>query len=491
MLHGSRCFRCFKPAEVGIGAFLGQHVGFRAEVQRFAFDFLVREQHHDGPARLSQECEVSDFVNFAKACDENCENSHVWFTLVKREHTTPEALNKIARALQLPAQTKAFSFCGMKDRWGITTQRGSFPTDALKDLRPVVFKDPNIKVGDLEWKASKARVGSHQGNCFTMVLRDVQSGTGGAQQTRQDIAESFQSLKATGFPNYFGMQRFGTGQRPSSEMGLSLLRQDHKEAVLVVLRSRARHGAALQAFLRAKEGCFNEALKMIPRSCLQEHAVLQHLAEDPDDFRGALKAIPRHLRLLWCRSLGSHIWNRVLSLRIQEGMMEPLAGDFIMDESGVRCLRPGEQNDTPLSDILLPVPGFECQRPQNDCADIYQRVLNEMRIDEEVFQKPEAEDEIWMAGNFRPAIGQPSQLGFHFIDHAPPSPLVPNDLEDGCHVDGSSQHDPLALVVDFCLPKSSYATMAVRELMKMDPLAKTGRAGGRGEIARFGSSWGP
>lgn len=34
-----------------------------------------------------------------------------------------------------------------------------------------------------------------------------------------------------------------------------------------------------------------------------------------DDFQGAIKALPRHLRLLWCRSLASHLWNRLLSLR--------------------------------------------------------------------------------------------------------------------------------------------------------------------------------
>ena len=57
-----------------------------------------------------KECEISDFMDFAKTCDED---HHVWFTLVKREQTTPEALTKIARAFQLPTTTKVFSFCGM------------------------------------------------------------------------------------------------------------------------------------------------------------------------------------------------------------------------------------------------------------------------------------------------------------------------------------------------------------------------------------------
>ena len=50
-----------------------------------------------------------------------------------------------------------------------------------------------------------------------------------------------------GFPNFFGLQRFGTGQQPSSVQGLALLGAQSREVVRLALGSRARHGKALEA----------------------------------------------------------------------------------------------------------------------------------------------------------------------------------------------------------------------------------------------------
>ena len=90
--------------------------------------------------------------------------------------------------------------------------------------------------------------------------------------------------------------------------------------------------------------------------------------------------------------------------------MEPLAGDFIESEGEIRKLLPGEEKDFKLSEILLPVPGYDFQMPQNECRHIYQRVLEELKIDDEVFKKPQGEDDIMMSGNFRLALCQPSNL---------------------------------------------------------------------------------
>ncbi|CAJ1360903.1 unnamed protein product, partial [Effrenium voratum] len=185
------------------------------------------------------------------------------------------------------------------------------------------------------------------------VLRNVAGKIDGLHQLEQ------------GFPNFYGMQRFGTGMKPTSQMGLALLRRDFRETVQLVLGSRARKGTMREAFELAQQGDFRAALDRTPRSCLQEFLVLQHLAESPGDFSGALKCVPRHLRLLWCRALGSQIWNQVLSLRIQEKMMEPLVGDLVYGEGGaVRSLRRGEERDTPMWAVLMPVPGYDVQMPE-------------------------------------------------------------------------------------------------------------------------------
>eukprot|EP00434_Breviolum_minutum_P023574 symbB.v1.2.020794.t1/scaffold1769.1/size102324/4 len=239
---GNRVPAGFSPKDVGIDRFLGSHPGFEAKFQQFPYDFLVRElDQKQHPIQLVEACDPWKLLDFAKGN----KDEHVWFTLVKREQTTPEALAKVARCFQV--SPKIFSFCGMKDRWGITTQRVSFAADDLKDVRPqdlVPLEGLNesfIKLGDLESKSSKARLGGHGGNCFTVVLRDL------SYREETDVFDSFEELKRGGFPNYFGMQRFGTGHEPSSVMGRALLQGQVKELAMMALGARARHGKSLEA----------------------------------------------------------------------------------------------------------------------------------------------------------------------------------------------------------------------------------------------------
>ena len=275
----TRCFvrRCSAPAEffcsqsvgfgakdVGIDCFLGQHPGFAADFQKHSYDFLVRELDANMvPVKLVDQCAPADLLATSRSSDPS---GHVWFTAAKQKQTTPEALSKLAQVFQVPV--KAFSFCGMKDRWGITTQRISFAGGALT-CGPQSNHLGSMVLGDASVESCKARLGGHGGNEFTVVLRDVHlDGTTGAVDTSLDALRQ-------GFPNYFGMQRFGTGIVPSSQMGVALLREDFRSVVELLLGSRARRGTTLQAFQEASRGNFQEALALTPASCLLETAASQ------------------------------------------------------------------------------------------------------------------------------------------------------------------------------------------------------------------------
>eukprot|EP00435_Cladocopium_sp_Y103_P056776 s1077_g19.t1 len=85
----------FSAAEVGIESFLGSHRGFEAKFQQFPYDFLVRElDREQRPIQFTEGCDLSKLLDFAQRLPPE---ENVWFTLVKREQTTPEALAKIAR----------------------------------------------------------------------------------------------------------------------------------------------------------------------------------------------------------------------------------------------------------------------------------------------------------------------------------------------------------------------------------------------------------
>ena len=221
--------------------------------------------------------------------------------------------------------------------------------------------------------------------------------------------------------------------------------------------------------------------------------VLQHLCEHPGDYKGATKCVPRHLRLLWCRSVASHIWNKVVSLRLQENV-GVLRGDFVAANPKcaapgwtlqVRALEKGEESCTPLTEVMVPVLGFAAEMPENDSRYLHERVLKEMGLDRGVFAEPESKDGISMPGGYRPLICRPSQMKVTALAYpregsgSSKARLVSTDLDHlldeplACDVRPlpaatlqELQADHLALVLEFQLPRSSYATMAIRELLK-------------------------
>ena len=63
-------------------------------------------------------------------------------------------------------------------------------------------------------------MGDHNGNRFTIMLRDVSCG-------ESQLEEALVQLGERGFINYFGLQRFGSNvNAPSHLTGAALLRSD-------------------------------------------------------------------------------------------------------------------------------------------------------------------------------------------------------------------------------------------------------------------------
>lgn len=72
---------------------------------------------------------------------------------------------------------------------------------------------PDVLVGGYECAASGLRLGDLAGNLFTIVLREVPAGS------RDAVRAAVAAVRATGFLNYFGLQRFGQGAVPTHAIG--------------------------------------------------------------------------------------------------------------------------------------------------------------------------------------------------------------------------------------------------------------------------------
>ena len=96
---------------------------------------------------------------------------------------------------------KNMSYAGLKDRHAVTEQWFCLhlPGKATPDFSQ--FQLDGVEILEVTRHNRKIRIGSLQGNHFTVLLRDVVQS--------EDLLARLQKLNTIGFPNYFTEQRFG------------------------------------------------------------------------------------------------------------------------------------------------------------------------------------------------------------------------------------------------------------------------------------------
>tara|TARA_R110001592_G_scaffold7190_1_gene40537 strand:- start:3625 stop:4578 length:954 start_codon:yes stop_codon:yes gene_type:complete len=127
------------------------------------------------------------------------EGEHVWLWLEKRGQNTEYVAEKIAQFAKVKLMDVGFS--GLKDRWAVTRQwfsvyLGNKPEPVWSDLNlegvAILKHGRNLK---------KLRRGEHLANQFKIVIRSLEQA--------QFVEEELKRIAESGFPNYFGAQRFG------------------------------------------------------------------------------------------------------------------------------------------------------------------------------------------------------------------------------------------------------------------------------------------
>ena len=124
---------------------------------------------------------------------------HCWLWIEKENLNTVDAAQRLAKFAGVGE--REIYYAGLKDKQAITRQW--FSLHLLN--RPVdwsQWNDPNLRLLTITRHDRKLRRGTHRGNTFVLVLRDVQ-GDFVAFESRLKQIVSF------GVPNYFGEQRFG------------------------------------------------------------------------------------------------------------------------------------------------------------------------------------------------------------------------------------------------------------------------------------------
>lgn len=196
------------------------------------------------------------------------------------------------------------------------------------------------------------------------------------------------------------------------------------------------------AVIAYQQGDLVRSLQLFPHHCRSERDLLQRLVIRPDAFEKAFSAVHPRLKKLYLSAFQSFLFDQVVAERINH-IDELLTGDLACKHVNGACFlvenADNEIDRVQLFEISATGPLFGCRmkQPEGEPLEIEQAILERESVRISDFNLSGG---LRMEGERRPLrvpLGQPVWK-----------------LEGNC------------LKLEFSLPKGSYATSVLREIMK-------------------------
>lgn len=402
---------------------------------------------------------------------------YLHFTLYKENKDTMEVISFLARHLKM--NPKSFQFAGTKDRRGVTAQRACVYRVHADRLAAANRSLRNAVVGDFEYKTHGLDLGDLSGNEFVITLRDcnlpkdpANTETGvSVEYATALVGKSLRQLRERGYFNYYGLQRFGTFATRTDQIGVKMLQGDFQGAVDAILEYNPdivgeidpASKVGTDDIARAKaihsfrhNGKANAALDVLPRKFSAESNIIRHLGRNKSDYKGALQAIPRNLRLMYVHAYQSLVWNFAVGERWKLYGNKLVEGDLVLlrdikaatasdkeesipgattttDADGEVIILPDAQDSAqsaedvferarPLTaeeaasgkfsifDLVLPLPGFDVVYPENAVKDFYKNFMGSDRGGHlDPFDMRRGWKDISLSGGYRKVLSRPGE----------------------------------------------------------------------------------
>jgi len=403
------------------------------------------------------------------------------FSLFKENTETFDAISLLAGKCRTDA--KYFGFAGTKDRRGRTTQRCSVSMVSAEQLLGAAKTVRNVEVGSFSYQPAELKLGQLGGNRFELCLRAITAG----QAELRPVMEHFTEH---GFINYFGTQRFGTTAVATHTVGKLLLSSQWSQAVDTILQGRAEGDNDVMREARRvwqQERDPKKALEVLRRGRKDrtvEGQLLAGLAKcHSNDSVGALESLARHQRQLYCHAFQSLLWNKVVSRRLQQHGMAVLKGDLVYTDTptsvpSVEGTQEASKEDQvefvedpekySIHDVLIPIPGCKVKFPENETKVWFEEYLKEEGLTMEVFDN--SVKTYKMPGDYRNILVKPKDVSWNIACYnTETEDLIDSEVERlNKSRSNQSEGNLRALLVYFTLPSSCYATMAIREILRIE-----------------------
>ncbi len=360
---------------------------------------------------------------------------HLILLAEKKGITTQKAKEILARAFGV--FDEAVGFSGIKDSYALTRQNFSVHT---RENAPHLTLPPNLRIISTTRHIHKLRAGMLSGNRFDIIVRGAKS--------PENAGPILEEIFKRGLPNYYGAQRFGSLRNVSGIVGSFLAKGDFENALRAYVSETGESESeqvknARKLFL---ESDLKGALREFPRTNEYEIRLILNLLSGDSPEKAFRKAIPRNLIRLFVSAAQSQVFNEILAKRI-ETIDKFIEGDIGMFSKGVTFFKKTSPDDPRLKEKKVSPSGllFGAKVPLAEglAGEIERVALEKFSIKE------------WDLPGFR-------NLPFSFdldgsrrrLREILPEPPKAELLGEG------------TLRLRFTLPKGTYATELLREVMK-------------------------
>jgi tRNA pseudouridine13 synthase len=392
----------------------------------------------------------------------------------QKEHlTTMQILSRSLRCRQAD-----IGFAGIKDMQAITYQfitlRNMGQNRAERAMHRQLPRDVELKIlcSNVDFHLN---IGDLKGNQFEITVRNLKrvkvdlvphcNGSDSLELAKESFIDCesehidgmVERIKQHGFINFYGEQRIGAPGNSEEvgvrafEIGRAMLRQDFMGAIKLLMEGTRHHETdevrRVRQSWKDSNGDPSITLKAFGKADImpRERAVLRGLNRYPDTPLEAIRFLNYNMRMFYINAYQSYIFNRVASRRVKLYGGTSVKGDLYFEKDGnhrdnIKVVQGNEVPHIAISQVVLPLPGYNVQYPTNEIGQFYRDLLETDNVKFEKNAVPEATAN----GSYRKLIVHPGNLSA---------------------VTGSSDSTCGRMNLSFQLPKGCYATMLLRELM--------------------------
>ena len=336
-----------------------------------------------------------------------------------------------------------FKIVGIKDAKATTLQYAS--TNNNKKI----IKD--IKVGQISLRFvgfSKKPIEKSMmiGNKFRIKI------TNPKDSSKDNLSYFLSEINSVG--NFYGLQRFGSERLVTHLVGKAILMKKFNEAIDILLTYTTKFDSKFSIEIREKlKDIKNNSniIKIIPKGMDIEKKIAFEITKGKESI-SILRSIPISIRRLFVQAFQAFIFNKVLSIAIENEFSLTMCekDDLcfeVVDRIVFGKIRRFENSNSSSNYEKIPIirlPGYAFQPGKNRFDIIIKEILSDENISAKDFFIKEMQ-ELSEAGGFRQAV------------------FVSKDFKYFTSANSTE--------VEFAVPKGTYATTLLREIIKpTDPI---------------------